>query len=128
MAGVPRAYTLSARAATRARRSLRSRGTKACGLRRSVHRRARGNRADATQRRAEMIIWANLDCEARWGGRQLPQHVARRVSAAAALLAGFAPGTEPVAIYAPATIDPSRIQLPNVTMHAGAPPRWDLAW
>jgi hypothetical protein len=75
-----------------------------------------------------MIVWANLDCEARWGGGTLPQHVARRISAASALLAAFAPENEPVEIYAPAAVDAARIQLPNVTMRVGAPPRWDLAW
>jgi hypothetical protein len=75
-----------------------------------------------------MIIWGNLDCEARWGGGSLPQHVARRVSAASALLAAFAPAGEPVAIHAPAAIDPARIRLPDVTMHVGAPPRYDVAW
>ncbi|HEU4662580.1 MAG TPA: hypothetical protein VFS55_00975 [Dokdonella sp.] len=75
-----------------------------------------------------MIIWANLDCEARWGGGSLPQHVARRVSAASALLAAFAPASEHVDVYAPAAVDPARIRLPDVTMHVGAPPRHDLAW
>lgn len=75
-----------------------------------------------------MIIWANLDCEARWGGGVLSQRVARRVSAASALLAAFAPEGEPVDIYAPAAVDPARIALPGVTMHVGAPPRYDLAW
>lgn len=75
-----------------------------------------------------MIIWANLDCEARWGGGALPGRVARRVSAASALLAAFAPEGEPVDIYAPAAVAPARIALPNVTMHVGTPPRYDLAW
>lgn len=76
-----------------------------------------------------MIIFANLDCEARWGGRPLPQRVARRVSAAAALLAAFArDDDERVEIYAPAAIEAARVQLPNVTMKVGAPARWDLAW
>ncbi|HEY5950637.1 MAG TPA: hypothetical protein VIV40_34330 [Kofleriaceae bacterium] len=75
-----------------------------------------------------MIIWANLDCEARWGGGTLPQHVARRVSAAAVLLAAFANEDESVEIYAPARVDASRIKLPNVTMRTGTPAHWDLAW
>ncbi len=75
-----------------------------------------------------MIIFANLDCEAVWGGGRLPQHVARRVSAAAAVLAAFATGDEPVEIYAPAAVAAERIQLPNVTMKVGTPTRWDLAW
>ncbi|HEY5928324.1 MAG TPA: hypothetical protein VIV11_41835, partial [Kofleriaceae bacterium] len=75
-----------------------------------------------------MIIWANLDCEARWGGGVLPQTVARRVSAASALLAVLAPEGQPVEIYAPAAIDSDRIKLPNVTMRTGNPAHWDLAW
>jgi hypothetical protein len=75
-----------------------------------------------------MIIWANLDCEARWGGRALPQHVARRVSAAATLLAVLAPEDQSVNLFAPAAIAATRIKLPNVTMHAGSPPRWDFVW
>jgi hypothetical protein len=75
-----------------------------------------------------MIIWANLDCEARWGGRQLPQHVARRVSAASSLLAAFAPAGEHAEVFAPAAVDAIRIALPNVTMRVGNPARWDLAW
>ncbi len=75
-----------------------------------------------------MIIYANLDCEARWGGRSLPMHVARRISAAAALLAAFAAEDESVEIYAPAAVNSDRIKLPNVTMREGAPARWDLAW
>ena len=43
-----------------------------------------------------MIIWANLDCEARWGGAALPLRVAKRISAASALLAAFASDGEPV--------------------------------
>lgn len=58
----------------------------------------------------------------------MPQHVARRVSAASALLAAFAPEGEAVEIYSPAPVDAARIALPNVTMHTGTPKRWDLAW
>lgn len=75
-----------------------------------------------------MIIWANLDCEARWAGGSLPQQVARRVSAASALLAAFAAEGASVEIYAPAEVDPHRIKLANVTMHVGQPSTWDLAW
>src|SRR5687767_13425865 len=75
-----------------------------------------------------MIIWANLDCEARWAGGALPQHVARRISAASALLAGFAPADQLVEIYAPAAIVNERVLLPNVTMRTGNPAHWDLAW
>lgn len=75
-----------------------------------------------------MIIFANLDCEARWAGGVLPQHVARRVSAAASVLAAFAPEGEHVEIYAPAAVVAERLRIPNVTMRVGTPPRWDLAW
>lgn len=75
-----------------------------------------------------MIVWANLDCEARWSGITLPQHVLARISAASALLAAFAPDGEPVEIYAPATVDPARVKLPDVTMKVGIPARHDLAW
>ncbi|NVB78764.1 MAG: hypothetical protein HOV81_10250 [Kofleriaceae bacterium] len=75
-----------------------------------------------------MIVWANLDCEARWAGVTLPQHVLARISAASALLAAFAPEDEPVEIWAPAAVDPARVKLPNVTMRVGVPARYDLAW
>ena len=75
-----------------------------------------------------MIVWANLDCEARWAGVTLPQHVQARISAASALLAAFAPDGEPVEIYAPAPVDPARVKVPDVTMKVGTPPRYDLAW
>lgn len=75
-----------------------------------------------------MIIWANLDCEARWSGVTLPQHVLARISAASVLLAALGPEGEPVEIYAPAAVDPARVKLPNVTMKVGAPARYDLAW
>jgi hypothetical protein len=75
-----------------------------------------------------LIIWANLDCEARWAGVTLPQHVLARISAASALLAAFAPDGEAVEIYAPAAVDPARVKLPNVTMKIGTPPHYDLAW
>lgn len=75
-----------------------------------------------------VIILANLDCEARWGGGALPQRVARRVSSASALLAALAPEGEPVEIYAPAAVDAARIAIPGVTLRVGIPERWDLAW
>ncbi len=77
---------------------------------------------------ASVIVWANLDCEARWAGVTLPQHVLARISAASALLAAFAPEGEPVEIYAPAAIDPARVMLPDVTMKVGVPAHHDLAW
>jgi hypothetical protein len=75
-----------------------------------------------------MIILGNLDCEAYWSGSALPQHVARRVSAAAALLAGFARDGDSVEIFAPAPVNGARIRIPGVTMRVGVPARWDLAW
>ncbi len=57
-----------------------------------------------------MIIWANLDQEARWSGLGIPAHVARRISHAGALLAALAPPDEPVELWTPAEIDPSRLR------------------
>jgi len=74
------------------------------------------------------IIWANLDCEARWGNQTLPQHVLRRISSAAVLLAAFAPEGEPVEIWTPAEVDPSKVHLPNVTMRVGVPAMQHLVW
>ena len=75
-----------------------------------------------------MIVWANLDCEARWSGVTLPHHVLARISAASALLAALAPEGEPVEIWAPAAVDEARVKLPGVTMKVGTPARYDLAW
>ena len=74
-----------------------------------------------------MIIYANLDQEARWSGLGLPAHVARRISALSALLAAFAPAGEDVEIFAPAAVDPARVNL-AATMRTGTPARFDLAW
>ncbi len=74
-----------------------------------------------------MIVYANLDQEARWSGLGVPAHVARRISAASALLAALA--EPPVEIWAPAAVDPARVRLePAPVMKVGVPPRWDLAW
>ncbi|MDB4952904.1 MAG: hypothetical protein JWO36_473 [Myxococcales bacterium] len=70
-------------------------------------------------------IYANLDEEARWAGRALPAHVLRRISAASALLSALV--QEPAEIWAPAAVDPQRLQLP-ATMRVGIPARYDLAW
>ena len=75
-----------------------------------------------------MIILANLDQEARWSGLGIPAPVARRISAASALLAALAPAGEPVEIYAPAAVDPARIRFAEPAMRTGTPPRWDLSW
>ena len=79
-----------------------------------------------------MIIYANLDQEARWSGLGVPAQVAERISYAAALLAALVPverSNEPIEIWAPAAVDPARIRLdPAPVMKVGRPPRWDLAW
>ena len=75
-----------------------------------------------------MIILANLDQEARWSGLGIPAHVARRISAASALLAALAPAGEPVEIFAPAAVDPARLLFAQPAMRTGTPPRFDLAW
>lgn len=75
-----------------------------------------------------MIIYANLDQEARWARATLPQHVQRRISAAAALLASFAPEGDEVIIYAPAPVDPERVRFARVDMRVGVPAHWDVAW
>jgi hypothetical protein len=75
-----------------------------------------------------LIIYANLDQEARWSGLGVPAHVARRISAVSALLAALAPGAD-VEIWAPAAVDPARLLMePPPVMRVGVPPRWDLAW
>jgi len=71
-------------------------------------------------------IWANFDVEARWSGATLNTNVLRRIGALAPLLAAFAPPGEPVEIWAPHA--PARILVDSVTVHAGIPGVWDLAW
>ena len=74
-------------------------------------------------------IYANLDQEARWSGLGVPAHVARRISAASALLAALAPDGEDVEIWAPAAVDPDRLQMDRApAMRVGVPKRWNLAW
>ena len=73
-----------------------------------------------------MIVYANLDAEARWAGVALPAAVARRVSAMAALTAALV--DEPAEVWAPAVVDPARLIGVTATMRVGTPPRWDLAW
>lgn len=75
-----------------------------------------------------MIIYANLDQEARWARATLPHAVLRRISAAAALLGSFAPEDETCVIYAPAPVDPSRVVFRTVEMRVGVPAEWDVAW
>jgi hypothetical protein len=91
-----------------------------------------------------MIIYANLDQEARWSGLGLPAHVLRRISLASSLLGDVIhfynlgsphPTFEQVVevdnvpIFAPAAVDPKRILIqPPPVMRVGVPPRWDVAW
>jgi hypothetical protein len=77
-----------------------------------------------------VIIYANLDQEARWARVPLPHAVVRRISAASLLLASFAPEGELAVIHVPASVDPRRLQLPAspVQIEVGVPPRWDVAW
>ena len=75
------------------------------------------------------VVLANLDQEARWSGLALPERVARRVSAAAALLAALAPDDVEVEIFAPAGVVPERVRMPHrPALQTGAPTTWDLAW
>jgi hypothetical protein len=69
-----------------------------------------------------MIIWANLDQEARWSGLGIAAHVARRISHAGALLAALAPPDEPIEIWTPADVDPSRIGDVIHTRNSGGRP------
>lgn len=73
------------------------------------------------------VVDGNLDAEARWAGGALPAKLAARVSPFAALLAFLAPADQPVEIWAPAPVDPSRLRF-AATMHAGTPPSADLMW
>ncbi|HTR55579.1 MAG TPA: hypothetical protein VMJ10_33105 [Kofleriaceae bacterium] len=57
-----------------------------------------------------MIIFANLDQEARWSGLGVPAHVARRLAELSPLLRALAPAGEDVSIV------------------TERPARWDLAW
>jgi len=75
-----------------------------------------------------VIIYANLDQEARWARVTLPQHVLKRISACATLLAAFAPEGEDVVIHAPVSIDPKRVQFARVEIRTGVPAQWDIAW
>ena len=78
-----------------------------------------------------MIIWANLDAEARWAGINLPKAVLERLAALAPLLSVLADDAQadgPVEVFAPASVDPARVKLADVTMRAGAPAKFDMAW
>jgi hypothetical protein len=86
-----------------------------------------------------MIVWANLDAEARWAGITLPKAVLERLAALAPLVALVEDVEDveevaargPVEVFAPAAVDPARIKLTThapVAMRIGVPARYDLAW
>jgi hypothetical protein len=77
-----------------------------------------------------MIVWANLDAEARWAGITLPKAVLERLAALAPLLGALADGPVegPVEVFAPAAVDPARVKLANVVVRTGVPSNYDLAW
>lgn len=75
-----------------------------------------------------MIVYANLDQEARWARITLPQAVLRRISAAALLLGSFSRDGETCVLHTPAAVDPARLQFGSVESHVGVPPQWDVAW
>ncbi len=79
-----------------------------------------------------MRLHANLDCEARWSGLELPGKVASRVSLYASLFAALAPGDEPASVWAPAAVDPARLvrseRWTPPVMHVGTPAHADLRW
>lgn len=75
-----------------------------------------------------MLIYANLDQEARWARTTLPLHVLKRISACATLLASFAPEGEDVVIHTPAPVDPARVRFAPVEIRSGVPAQWDVAW
>jgi hypothetical protein len=75
-----------------------------------------------------VIIYANLDQEARWARIALPQHVMRRISAAALLLTAFVPEGESAELHTPGTVDARRLRFATAVVRSGVPPRWDVAW
>lgn len=75
-----------------------------------------------------MIIYGNLDQEARWARATLPQSVLKRISACATLLGSFAADDEDVVIHTPVAIDPARVQYRRVSLQTGVPAQWDVAW
>jgi hypothetical protein len=76
-----------------------------------------------------LIIYANLDQEARWARTTMPQHVLRRISGCALLLGAFAPdGDDSIVLHTPGTVDPSRARFANIQIKVGVPSHWDVAW
>jgi hypothetical protein len=75
-----------------------------------------------------VIVLANLDCEAQWGGAPLGGRVLRRISAVSALLAYLAPDGD-VEVWTPAPVEHARVSIGRpVTLRTGTPARFDLAW
>src|SRR5262249_45564557 len=114
---------------------VRPRGAPPGRVRRGVHRRARGDRADPAERTAAVKLLGNLDCEARWSGAALPGAVQRRTSLYATLPAARAPDGARPEIWVPVEVDPARlIAHPRWTPPVvRAPPdalpgAFDLAW
>jgi hypothetical protein len=76
-----------------------------------------------------LIIYANLDQEARWARVTMPQHVLRRISGAALLLGAFAPADDDsIIVHTPGPVDPSRVRFTTLTTKVGVPAHWDVAW
>jgi hypothetical protein len=76
-----------------------------------------------------LIIYANLDQEARWARITLPQHVLRRISGAALLLAAFAPpDDDSIVLHTPGAVDPARARFATIQTKLGVPSHWDVAW
>jgi hypothetical protein len=78
------------------------------------------------------LLYANLDCEARWSGAPLPGAVRALIAAAGTTMRAFArPGDR---LWTPAAIDPARLPpvpgLPEVELVTGAlpPDQPVLAW
>ena len=78
---------------------------------------------------SRLIIYANLDQEARWARITMPQHVLRRISSASLLLAAFAPADDDsIVLHTPGPVDPARARFATIEAKVGVPPRWDVAW
>lgn len=83
-------------------------------------------------------ILANLDQEERWLGTTLPEHIQRRLSAMATLLAALAPDGEPVTVHTSAPLGANDLFIPPwppgvpawapPTVDAKPPAHVDLAW
>ncbi|HUS28743.1 MAG TPA: hypothetical protein VMZ53_09540 [Kofleriaceae bacterium] len=75
-----------------------------------------------------VIIWANLDAEARWANQTLPKHVLEKISAAAVTLAALTRKGKEVELWTPAPVDPARIKIKGVTVREGVPARQHIVW